>query len=99
LCNGAKLGTQRDSRFAFLFLLNTVICHEGFTASSKLWSTINTRKFRENTADLAHTEIVSTAVSNLRSQLRAPKGRAPHRKMRRLVTLLLPAFRAIQFSS
>jgi hypothetical protein len=25
--------------------------------------------------------------------VRAPKGRAPHRKMRRLVTLRLPAFR------
>jgi hypothetical protein len=29
--------------------------------------------------------------------VRAPKGRAPHRKMRRLVTLRLPAFRFLQF--
>jgi hypothetical protein len=36
LSNGGRLGTQRDSRFAFLFLLNFVICHEEFTASSKL---------------------------------------------------------------
>jgi hypothetical protein len=33
------------------------------------------------------------------SSVRAPKGRAPHRKMRRLVTLRLPAFRFLQFSS
>src|SRR5580704_15486102 len=30
------------------------------------------------------------------SSVRAPKGRAPHRKMRRLVTLRLPAFRFLQ---
>src|SRR5580698_2704011 len=31
------------------------------------------------------------------SGVRAPKERAPHRKMRRLVTLRLPAFRFLQF--
>jgi hypothetical protein len=31
------------------------------------------------------------------SSVRAPKGRAPHRKMRRLVTLRLPAFRFLHF--
>jgi hypothetical protein len=31
------------------------------------------------------------------ASVRAPKGRAPHRKMRRLVTLRLPAFRFLHF--
>ena len=36
LSNGGRLDTQRDSRFAFLFLLNIAICHEGFTALFKI---------------------------------------------------------------
>jgi hypothetical protein len=31
------------------------------------------------------------------TSVRAPKGRAPHRKMRRLLTLRLPAFRILHF--